>query len=78
MTVDVPQARDLNIPGCTAGGGCPALPKIGRVRSRWTTDLRVGKHAGRENRITGARLVKDVVWHIAFRVQSLEPQPESH
>jgi putative transposase len=54
------------------------LPKIGRVRSRWTTDLRVGKHAGRENRITGARLVKDVGWHIAFRVQSLEPQPESH
>ncbi|MFD9606942.1 hypothetical protein ACFWA3_44005, partial [Streptomyces sp. NPDC059970] len=51
----------------------------GRLRFRWTKDLPVGKHAGAENRITGARLVKDALgWHIAFRVQSVEVKPEPH
>ncbi|MGA5448978.1 RNA-guided endonuclease InsQ/TnpB family protein [Streptomyces umbrinus] len=77
MAVDVPQARDLNITRVHRRWGMASLPKIGRVRFRWTKDLPVGKGANRENRITGARLVKDALgWHIAFRVQTLEPQPE--
>ncbi|CAM5696290.1 hypothetical protein SALBM311S_07471 [Streptomyces alboniger] len=42
-------------------------------------DLPVGKHANTENRITGARLIKDALgWHIAFRVQTLQSRPEPH
>ncbi|MFD9328230.1 RNA-guided endonuclease InsQ/TnpB family protein [Streptomyces sp. NPDC060065] len=79
MTVDVPQGRDLNITRVHRRWGMVNLPKIGRVRFRWTKDLPVGKHADKENRITGARLVKDPLgWHIAFRVQTLEPVPEPH
>ncbi|MDQ0847937.1 transposase [Streptomyces sp. V1I6] len=55
------------------------IPKVGRVRFRWTKDLPVGKHAGAQNRITGARLLKDALgWHIAFRIQTLEVKPEPH
>ncbi|MER5473323.1 transposase [Streptomyces sp. NPDC002685] len=55
------------------------MPKIGRVRFHWTKDLPVGKRADAENRITGARLVKDPLgWHIAFRVQTLEKTSETH
>ncbi|MEY9992854.1 IS605 OrfB family transposase [Streptomyces sp. V4I8] len=44
-----------------------------------TKDLPVGRHADKENRITGARLVKDGLgWHIAFRVQTLESKPDTH
>ncbi|MFB7415934.1 RNA-guided endonuclease InsQ/TnpB family protein, partial [Streptomyces sp. NPDC056210] len=44
-----------------------------------TKDLPVGKLANKENRITGARLVKDGLgWHIAFRIQTLELKPEPH
>ncbi|MFI1352672.1 RNA-guided endonuclease InsQ/TnpB family protein [Streptomyces sp. NPDC020898] len=51
----------------------------GPVRFRWTKDLPVGKAANTENRITGARLVKDALgWHIAFRIQTLEPRPTPH
>ncbi|MGW5466257.1 transposase, partial [Streptomyces sp. NPDC003996] len=54
-----------------------AALKVGRVRFRWTKDLPVGKEATKENRITGARLVKDALgWHIAFRVQTLEARPQ--
>lgn len=52
------------------------IPKVGRVRFRWAKDLPVGKQADGENRITGARLIKDALgWHVAFRVQSLEAKP---
>lgn len=79
MSVDVPQGRDLGIVRVHRRWGMVNLPKIGRVRFRWTKDLPVGKHANQDNRITGARLVKDDLgWHIAFRVQSLEPRPEPH
>jgi putative transposase len=55
------------------------IPKVGRVRFRWTKDLPVGKKAGGDNRITGARLIKDALgWHIAFRVQTLESAPRPH
>lgn len=79
MSVDIPQGRDLNIIRVHRRWGMTNLPKIGRVRFRWTKDLPVGRHANKENRITGARLVKDDLgWHIALRVQTLEPKPEPH
>ncbi|WTK75846.1 transposase [Streptomyces sp. NBC_01515] len=79
MSVDVPQGRDLNIVRVYRRWGMANIPKVGRVRFRWTKDLPVGKHAGAENRITGARLVKEALgWHIAFRVQTLQIKPDPH
>ncbi|MCX4779188.1 RNA-guided endonuclease InsQ/TnpB family protein [Streptomyces sp. NBC_01264] len=79
MSVDVPQGRDLNIIRVHRRWGMANLSKVGRVRFRWTKDLPVGKRAGLENRVTGARLVKDALgWHIAFRVQALQVKPEPH
>ncbi|MFZ3500191.1 RNA-guided endonuclease InsQ/TnpB family protein [Streptomyces sp. 5.8] len=79
MSVDIPQGRDLNIVRVHRRWGMANVPKVGRVRFRWTKGLPVGKHADGENRITGARLVKDAQgWHIAFRVQALEVKPEPH
>ncbi len=79
MSVDIPQGRDLNITRVHRRWGVANIPKVGRVRFRWTKDLPVGKHANAENRITGARLIKDALgWHIAFRVQALEGKPEPH
>ncbi|MFG2313467.1 RNA-guided endonuclease InsQ/TnpB family protein [Streptomyces tendae] len=79
MSVDVPQGRDLHITRVHRRWGMVNLPKVGRVRFRWTRDLPVGNRADAQNRITGARLVKDALgWHIAFRVQTLENKPEPH
>nr|WP_279346457.1 transposase [Streptomyces sp. AP-93] len=79
MSVDIPQGRDLNITRVHRRWGMANVPKVGRVRFRWTKDLPVGKHADGQNRITGARLVKDALgWHIAFRVQALEAKPDRH
>ncbi|MEU6376058.1 transposase [Streptomyces sp. NPDC046909] len=79
MSVDIPQGRDLNIVRVHRRWGMVNLPKIGRVRFRWTKDLSVGKKATKDSRITGARLVKDALgWHIAFRIQTLQRAPESH
>jgi putative transposase len=79
MSVDIPQGRDLNIVRVHRRWGMASIPRVGRVRFRWTKDLPAGKRAGAENRITGARLVKDALgWHIAFRVQTLEIKPEPH
>ncbi|MGW0712442.1 RNA-guided endonuclease InsQ/TnpB family protein [Streptomyces sp. NPDC002643] len=79
MCVDVPQGRDLNIKRVHRRWGMVNLPKIGRVRFRWTKDLPVGQRATTENRLTGARLIKDALgWHITFRVTTQEPKPEPH
>ncbi len=79
MSVDIPQGRDLQIKRVHRRWGMVNIPRIGRVRFRWTKDLPVGKAANTENRITGARLVKDALgWHIAFRIQTLEPRPAPH
>ncbi|MFZ3498596.1 RNA-guided endonuclease InsQ/TnpB family protein [Streptomyces sp. 5.8] len=79
MSVDIPQGRDLNITRVHRRWGMANIPKVGRVRFRWTKDLPVGKRADVENRITGARLIKDALgWHIAFRVQTLEVSPAPH
>jgi putative transposase len=77
MSVDIPQGRDLDIKRVHRRWGMVNIPKVGRVRFRWTRDLPVGKRADTENRITGARLIKDALgWHIAFRITTLEPKPE--
>ncbi|MDH6136784.1 putative transposase [Kitasatospora sp. MAA4] len=79
MSVDIPQGRDLNIKRVHRRWGMVTIPKVGRVRFRWTRDLPVGKRADADNRISGARLVKDALgWHIAFRVQTLEPASAPH
>jgi putative transposase len=79
MSVDIPQGRDLHIRRVHRRWGVVNIPKVGCVRFRWTRDLPVSKRANIGNRITGARLVKDALgWHIAFRVQSMEPKPEPH
>ncbi|MET8955200.1 transposase [Streptomyces sp. NPDC004533] len=79
MSVDIPQGRDLNIVRVHRRWGMVNIPKVGRVRFRWTKDLPVGKRADKDNRITGARLVKDALgWHIIFRVRGLETAPEPH
>ncbi|MET8449293.1 transposase [Streptomyces sp. NPDC005209] len=79
MSVDIPQGRDLNITRVHRRWGMVNIPKVGRVRFRWTKDLPVGKHADTENRITGARLIKDALgWHVAFRVQTLDVKPDPH
>ncbi|MDQ1043209.1 transposase [Streptomyces sp. V4I2] len=79
MSVDIPQGRDLNVVRVHRRWGMANIPKVGRVRFRWTKDLPVGRQANKENRITGARLVKDALgWHLAFRIQILEAMPEPH
>ncbi|WP_405824276.1 transposase [Streptomyces sp. NBC_01390] len=79
MSVDIPQGRDLNITRVHRRWGMANIPKVGRVRFRWIRDLPVGRRAGAENRITGARLIKDALgWHIAFRVLTLEAKPDPH
>ncbi|GGN50746.1 transposase [Streptomyces albiflavescens] len=79
MSVDIPQGRDLQITRVHRRWGMVNIPKVGRVRFRWTRDLPVGKKANADNRITGARLVKDALgWHIAFRITTLEPKPQPH
>ncbi|MFE1308611.1 RNA-guided endonuclease InsQ/TnpB family protein [Streptomyces sp. NPDC058755] len=79
MSVDIPQGRDLQITRVHRRWGMVSIPKVGRIRFRWTKDLPVGKHANKDNRITGARLVKDALgWHIAFRIQTLDTAPKPH
>jgi putative transposase len=79
MSVDIPQGRDLQITRVHRRWGMANIPKVGRIRFRWTKDLPVGKHADKDNRITGARLIKDALgWHIAFRVQALDAAPGPH
>jgi hypothetical protein len=45
MSVDIPQGRDLQIKRVHRRWGMVNIPKVGRVRFRWTRDLPVGKAA---------------------------------
>lgn len=56
MSVDVPQ--HLNVVRVHRRWGMVNIPKVGRVRFRWTKDLPVGKRANQDNRITGARSLR--------------------
>ncbi|GAA3202806.1 RNA-guided endonuclease InsQ/TnpB family protein [Nonomuraea helvata] len=79
MAVDVPQARDLNITRINRRWGAVTIPKLGRVRFRWTKDLPGVTRGGPDRKITGARLVKEANgWHIVFRTQTSEPLPAPH
>ncbi|SMD02316.1 transposase, IS605 OrfB family, central region [Lentzea albidocapillata] len=79
LVVDVPQGRDLKVIRVHRRWGMVNIPKAGRVRFRWTRELPVGKHTDDNNRVTGARLVKDALgWHIAFRVTATTPEPVAH
>ncbi|MEU8195074.1 transposase [Microbispora amethystogenes] len=79
MAVDVPQGRDLNIARLNRRWGAVNLPKVGRVRFRWTKDLPGATRGGPAGRITGARLVKDAFgWHIVFRAERQVPAPVAH
>ncbi|MFF0478589.1 RNA-guided endonuclease InsQ/TnpB family protein [Streptomyces sp. NPDC004284] len=79
MAVDIPQGRDLQIVRLNRRWGRMWAPKIGHLLFRWTKDLPVGKRADKENRVTGARLVKEADgWHVVFRVQSDVPGPAPH
>jgi putative transposase len=72
MAVDVPQARDLRIRRVNRRWGAVSLPKVGRVRFRWTRDLPGLAERGPAGRITGARLVKDAFgWSIVFRTETM-------
>ncbi|MEV6867898.1 transposase [Streptosporangium subroseum] len=79
MAVDVPQGRDLNIVRLNRRWGAVNLPKVGRVRFRWTKDLPGVTKGGPAGRITGARLVKQAHgWHIVFRTEPQVSAPASH
>ncbi|WP_433380836.1 RNA-guided endonuclease InsQ/TnpB family protein [Streptosporangium sp. CA-115845] len=80
LAVDVPQARDLQIKRVNRRWGAINLPKVGRVRFRWTKDLPGLTGGGPAGRITGARLVKDACgWQVVFRTQTLvAPPPTAH
>ncbi|WP_442816875.1 RNA-guided endonuclease InsQ/TnpB family protein [Streptomyces sp. NBC_01445] len=79
MSLDIPQGRDLHVVRVHRRWGMVNIPKLGRIRFRWTKDLPVGKHVGKDHRITGARLVKDTLgWHIAFRITTLAPASVPH
>ncbi|MFC5805423.1 RNA-guided endonuclease InsQ/TnpB family protein [Streptomyces formicae] len=72
LVVDVPQGRDLQVKRVHRRWGMVNIPKVGRVRFRWTKDLPGVTKDGPEGRITGARLVKDALgWHIVFRVEAV-------
>jgi putative transposase len=79
MAVDVPQGRDLNITRINRRWGAVNIPKLGRVRFRWTKDL-PGVTRGRgEGKITGARLVKEANgWHIVVRTQTMRAPQAQH
>ncbi|GHG30978.1 RNA-guided endonuclease InsQ/TnpB family protein [Streptomyces zaomyceticus] len=79
MAIDIPQGRDLQIVRLNRRWGRMWVPKIGYALFRWTRDLPVGRRADSENRITGARLVKEPDgWHVVFRVQREVPEPAAH
>jgi putative transposase len=79
LAVDVPQARDLHIVRINRRWGAVNLPKLGRVRFRWTKDLPGVTKAGPAGRVTGARLVKDAHgWAIVFRTERQLETPAAH
>jgi putative transposase len=79
MAVDVPQGRDLHIKRITGHVGEVDLPKVGRVRFRWTKNLPGVTRGGPTGRVTGARLVKEAHgWHIVFPTQTTIPDPGPH
>ncbi|GAA2253986.1 RNA-guided endonuclease TnpB family protein [Streptomyces atrovirens] len=70
LAVDIPQGRDLHVMRVHRRWGMVNIPKLGRVRFRWTRELPGVTKRGPAGRITGARLIKDALgWHVVFRTQ---------
>ncbi|GHJ95210.1 hypothetical protein SNE510_47290 [Streptomyces sp. NE5-10] len=79
LSVDIPQGARLQVVRVHRRWGMAGIPEIGRVRFRWTRELPVGRRAGQDRRVTGARLIGDALgWHLAFRVQACVPTPPPH
>ncbi|ASU84257.1 transposase [Nocardiopsis gilva YIM 90087] len=79
MAIDVPQGEGLGVPRITRRWGIVKVPKVGAIRFRWTTDLPVGKRADADNKVTGARLVKEPDgWYVVFRVRTEVKEPSPH
>ncbi|MGW6960972.1 RNA-guided endonuclease InsQ/TnpB family protein [Streptomyces chartreusis] len=79
MAIDIPQGRDLQNVPLNRRWGRMWAPKIGHVHFRWTKDLPVGKRAGKLDKVTGARLVRESDgWHVVFRVQAEVVDPTPH
>ncbi len=80
LAVDVPQARDLQVKRVNRRWGAVSLPKVGRVRFRWTKNLPGVTRGGPAGRVTGARLVKDAFgWQIVFRTEAVVAEaPAAH
>jgi hypothetical protein len=49
MSVDIPQGRDLQITRVHLRWGMANIPRIGRVRFRWTKDLPVGNRVDKSS-----------------------------
>lgn len=79
MSVDVPQGRDLHVRRVGRRWGSVNIPKVGRIRFRWTRDLPGVTRSSPAGRITGARLVKDPLgWHIVFRTEATATESRQH
>ncbi|MGV9374606.1 RNA-guided endonuclease InsQ/TnpB family protein [Nonomuraea sp. NPDC003707] len=77
--VDVPQARDLHVKRLNRRWGTVNLPKVGRVRFRWTKNLPGITRGAPAGRVTGARLIKDPFgWSIVFRTEIAVEPARSH
>ncbi|MBA2808669.1 transposase [Streptomyces sp. KM273126] len=71
--VDIPQGRDLRVTRVHRRWGMVNIPKLGRLRFRWTKDLPGVTKSSPSGRITGARLIKDALgWHIVFRTETMQ------
>ncbi|MCG5464276.1 transposase [Micromonospora sp. MED01] len=77
LAVDNPQALTLRVRRLSRRWGELTVVKVGRVKFRWSGPIPgVGREPGR---ITGARLVKDILgWHVVFRTEVEKPTPAQH
>ena len=74
-----PPRPDRQIARLNRRWGQVKIPKVGRVKFRWTRDLPIGKQTNKDNRVTGARLVRDAHgWHIVLRLQREVEGPVPH
>lgn len=69
MSIDVSQASAMFIVRLNRRWGEFTVPRVGRVRFRWTKPL-PGVTRNVSGRVTGARLVREANgWHVVFRIE---------
>lgn len=79
LSIDVPQGRDLHVRRVNRRWGQVKIPKVGRIRFRWTKDLPGINRNSPTGRLTGARLIREPLgWHIVFRTETTVPAPQPH